>query len=925
MGGQRSAQPGGRIRNYVDSSSRSIAGIFAGSRDTTPSTGKAATTTKKNKDGNDVEVPLGVSAKQKLHAPGAATTTKAKAKEKKALEKQRLDEERAAERIAKDEERRREEEQQLQQQQLAQSTTPPRGRPPSQSTTTPNELFDKEAAVTERNYVTDAQLSGQAPPDLERYMRAKTNTLPKRSPGQEYFNALDRRAWPSCAVPSPSDFLYEQQEKCFGPPSTTYFVDPSLFGVRPQCPQCSTSNKTVPSSWNMKPLFGAGERNYVMFRTWRCKDCEKGKEAGAAATPTIPFAHFFASLPADAKASLPIHEDHLYKNYFVDKKLVKAIDSMMVKSTAAQISKTFKEMEKDTWHEYHHSYATKIKSKFDALVPNNNNNNPMRAAAAKAGITSAKKKVKLKDLGKATWRTRWSTLSLSDDTIRDIYKASANARAQKQSAMMYAMGGEILYVDHTFAESKHIRVDGVNISAVLSIMNEKGQIPRQWAVRTKSLHELEHALKDHFASYAILGLPPPKVIYVDNVEEVETLLLRCYPSIQKQQGGFGVKQCPTHALRRMIRSLSPGHGCIGSFIRDLSYAMYEIDDGDKQKVKRYLRKTGRDPDDGFLFPRSFWHGHACIRRRIKAKGRLAAAVESVWNTWVSATNTLDVKTGQDLFTEGNDGTHVEFAKFKSLCENGYLSDPEGMEMSRAVGPPLPKSGLQVYRSLRGSSHLEGYHCHLHKATRDAPNHGPVLAQALLRDLNFRFSLDSSNKNVDGENHYDCYTPWVLDEINVIYSTINGGDDDGTGDGGDADYIAPYPNVFVNKIVGLKCDGLLANFKSPKFQQMYNEWLAQSADAAAGVSARQELEAKMGDDEETILKEVGELASVDDDTSSVLSEDDVLHVRVPTGSGALTFFFSNVPTVFFFLFYIFFFSPSPPHNNNRCCCCRCRCW
>ena len=99
MGGQRSAQPGGRIRNYVDSSSRSIAGIFAGSRDTTPSTGKAATTTKKNKDGNDVEVPLGVSAKQKLHAPGAATTTKAKAKEKKALEKQRLDEERAAERI----------------------------------------------------------------------------------------------------------------------------------------------------------------------------------------------------------------------------------------------------------------------------------------------------------------------------------------------------------------------------------------------------------------------------------------------------------------------------------------------------------------------------------------------------------------------------------------------------------------------------------------------------------------------------------------------------------------------------------------------------------------------------------------------------------------------------------------------------------
>ena len=68
---------------------------------------------------------------------------------------------------------------------------------------------------------------------------------------------------------------------------------------------------------------------------------------------------------------------------------------------------------------------------------------------------------------------------------------------------------------------------------------EAGKIVRQWAVRSKSLHELRGELVKHYESYAALGLTPPKCIYVDNVEEVEKLLMECYPSIRKENGGYG--------------------------------------------------------------------------------------------------------------------------------------------------------------------------------------------------------------------------------------------------------------------------------------------------------------------------------------------------------------------------------------------------
>lgn len=554
-GGRAGGGGGGRggvhLVSTQEAANRKVAGIF-GSRDTSAATGQPA-------------------------AEGVPKKLKA-ARLSKEDQKRRVLEEQRARRLEQDrvnEEHRQQQEKQLQLQIGAPSIL--RGRPPLQHNPIPTELFEKELD-------TSIKLTGHAPPDLERYMRKRAQSLPERRRNEDVFMALDRRLWPSCAVPSPSDFFFRTHSKCFGPPSTTYFLDPSLFGVRPQCQQCLTCNKTVPSHWTLKPLFGVGTRDYVMYRHWRCKNCDAGAEDGAAVTPTIPFAFFYNSLPQDVKASLPLHPDCLFKNYYVDKKLVTYIDAMMVKSTGAQIARSLKEIEIAQWVDYHHNYAvskqttistaaaTKEKTATTTTPSPTTTTSPRTRSVAKQlptqiTITEMSRQSDntttpstFEDLDTITGRSRWATLHLSDDTISSIYKSSSEKRKHHQNNITYQAGGIVLYCDHTFREAKHIRVDGEPISTILTFMNEQGKIVRQWAVRTKSLHEMKEALKAHYNSYVELGLEQPKVIYVDNVEEVEALLKECYPSVLKENGGYGIKQCPPHRRGCHITAGTVGAG-----------------------------------------------------------------------------------------------------------------------------------------------------------------------------------------------------------------------------------------------------------------------------------------------------------------------------------------------------------------------------
>ena len=372
------------------------------------------------------------------------------------------------------------------------------------------------------------------------------------------------------------------------------------------------------------------------------------------------------------------------------------------------------------------------------------------------------------------------------------------------------------------------------VAAVLTIMNERGQPVRQWLCRSKSLHDMTKQLIDHFESYAKLGLEPPKLMYVDNVEEVEQLLLECYTSLRPENGGFGVKQCPTHALRRLIRSLNQSHPLVQRFIADIAYAMYELDAGDVKAVKDVLRKAGKTEAQIDALGKRYFHRHKSVRRYLKPKGQLERDVDRVFKEWKVADTFSEVH--GSLFLEGEGGTEHEYAKLRALMKGGWLSDPPRTDFPVYHKVGTTASGLPIYRCVRGTSQLEGYHSHLHKATRDAPNHGPLLAECKLLDLNFSFSYNGYVKNTEGAVQHFTTEPWELDFINRAYEKNN--------------LPAPYESVLINRL-GTDEGGLMSAMVPPQIESSFKEFLLEQAQCVEGLQAQQI--------ETNVLESVGEVS------------------------------------------------------------------
>ena len=73
------------------------------------------------------------------------------------------------------------------------------------------------------------------------------------------------------------------------------------------------------------------------------------------------------------------------------------------------------------------------------------------------------------------------------------------------------------------------------IPAVTTVLNEFMQPTQQWP-GSKSWSALEPRLMEHAATVEKLKMPPPKVCYVDDVEQSEKILLNCYPSLTGVNG-----------------------------------------------------------------------------------------------------------------------------------------------------------------------------------------------------------------------------------------------------------------------------------------------------------------------------------------------------------------------------------------------------
>jgi len=90
--------------------------------------------------------------------------------------------------------------------------------------------------------------------------------------------------------------------------------------------------------------------------------------------------------------------------------------------------------------------------------------------------------------------------------------------------------------------------------ACVNIMNGHHEICRQY-LGSKSWLDLEPAMNEHYESFGQHGLDKPRLGYVDDPEQSEAIILRCYPSMKKENGGFGVRLCAIHGMFRIEKGM----------------------------------------------------------------------------------------------------------------------------------------------------------------------------------------------------------------------------------------------------------------------------------------------------------------------------------------------------------------------------------
>jgi hypothetical protein len=155
------------------------------------------------------------------------------------------------------------------------------------------------------------------------------------------------------------------------------------------------------------------------------------------------------------------------------------------------------------------------------------------------------------------------------------------------------------------------------------------------------------------------------------------------------------------------------------FCSAISDALYHEVAGDRQKAEDVLRKRLRSQlrskhlgDDEALgaaikarvkrMPRSYWRRR--VRHHIPDPATLEADITLVYKMY---SKLRDPAHNRPFFN------HTHERQFKTsiaYIKKGYLSDPPGMAMYAKLR--VTADGLQLYRTLRTSSAVEGYHLHL---------------------------------------------------------------------------------------------------------------------------------------------------------------------------------------------------------------------
>ncbi|XRB25551.1 hypothetical protein RI054_45g154090 [Pseudoscourfieldia marina] len=572
-----------------------------------------------------------------------------------------------------------------------------------------------------------ATSSSELPPSTPKYVIERLKEI--RSSIPQPGNAVDRRTWPVPATLMPSPVLSEE------PDAAAYAAGAAdaVLTIR---------------------HVGA-RQSYVARRRWKCKECSKSKgekKAKKGASWFSDDAIFMSELPPHVSSSYPALRTSCYDKTLVGRDLADFVRAAVPQGTLVEVSDHIRRTALDGAAEayamylHHFNHASK------------QNSSQTKLGQYWTTTTSAEK-----TSTPASYEEVFAPRRLaSPQWIKEAYLFIHDSEKDYKLGYVMNQPGQIFQFDMTFEESKHIRLVGDKVLAgILTMFSEFGAPVRQWMARTKSLHDLWHKLRAFGLCRAAQGRPVLGIT-VDDVEISEKILREAIPSVAN---GYGVRLDITHGQRRTLHTLAPRHPMTQAFMSDLTTAFYVVNQGDIQRVNAFFKAKGKKTGLSITEVRR----SRAVRKHTRNPHETSAFIEKVLAKWQAADTTVPL-IGM-LITED---TVVEMKKLAALAAKGYMSDPQGADHHLVLKTKLFGELPQYRRIFSTSSMLEGYHPHLHKCLRDAPNHSPRFAAAKILDFNFAFTLRSRREFGEDAVERGVAQPWLRDEANRIAGTLSNG-------------------------------------------------------------------------------------------------------------------------------------------------------
>ena len=341
---------------------------------------------------------------------------------------------------------------------------------------------------------------------------------------------------------------------------------------------------------------------------------------------------------------------------------------------------------------------------------------------------------------------------LRSEWLRDLYMWDFSKRQHEVvKEITTEIGDEVLVLDWTVDAAKQC---GRNF--LFNAMTGGGKVLVSKLTDSAGPNEVKPAIWELKAR----GLRP-RVVYVDDhcCGTWAMFMNQVWPGIHVRLDGM-------HALRRVTQTTSSTqHPWHGRFCIALSQAIYKHHPEERKRLQDAWARAGNTSK----VPTSILDKY--VPKRITDASAIAAAMNQVIESY---SNQLYPETCGPLLTSAS---QAAWAQLRRHVEAGCLCDPPGIDLhvfSDCSQVVIAGEIFRAFRTLRGTSALEGFHSHQKQWLGPRARHAGEAGLALLTDGMLRWNR--KRNNVTAANRQSTplvFTAGILQNADDLHMRLTG--------------------------------------------------------------------------------------------------------------------------------------------------------